>query len=90
VRDHYIAQHPHCELCGAPGIDVHHLDGRNPREPSANDWSNLGTRCRSCHRRETEHAKRDRAAPSVTATRRTPRTPRRSRPMFWTTLQPRE
>jgi 5-methylcytosine-specific restriction enzyme A len=59
ARDAYIAAHPRCERCPAPAVDVHHRDGRHPSEPGANAWHNLESLCRSCHRRATEHAKRD-------------------------------
>lgn len=58
VRNAYIAEHPMCERCGAPALDVHHRDGRHPGEPGANHWTNLEALCRSCHRWETEHTKR--------------------------------
>jgi 5-methylcytosine-specific restriction enzyme A len=58
ARDGYIREHPDCERCGAPALDVHHRDGRHPSDPGANDWHNLEALCRSCHRRETEHSKR--------------------------------
>jgi 5-methylcytosine-specific restriction protein A len=69
VRNRYIAEHPVCERCGSSGpwLDVHHIDGRSPLDPGANGWANLQTLCRSCHRRDTEHAKR-RSAASETAT----------------------
>jgi len=50
VRDRYIAEHPMCERCGAPAIEVHHRDGRHPGEPGANDWSNLESVCLRDHR----------------------------------------
>lgn len=34
-----------CELCGKPGMDVHHLDGN----PLNNSLDNLKRLCRSCH-----------------------------------------
>ena len=55
VRDAYIATHPQCERCGKQAIDVHHIDGRHPSDPGANDWRNLQALCRSCHRYITEH-----------------------------------
>lgn len=55
VRDAYIAAHPQCERCGKRAIDVHHIDGRHPSDPGANDWRNLQALCRSCHRYITEH-----------------------------------
>jgi 5-methylcytosine-specific restriction endonuclease McrA len=58
VRDPYIKQHPNCERCGKPAIDVHHIDGQHPSEPGANDWTRLEALCRSCHRRETERMKK--------------------------------
>jgi 5-methylcytosine-specific restriction protein A len=61
ARDRYIRAHPDCEHCGAPAIDVHHRDHRHPSEPGANDPANLESLCRSCHRRVTEHAKRERS-----------------------------
>jgi 5-methylcytosine-specific restriction endonuclease McrA len=59
IRNAYIPEHPRCQDCGSPGppLDVHHIDGRSPLEPAANDWHNLKTLCRSCHRRVTERAK---------------------------------
>jgi len=62
VRDAYIAAHPACEQpgCDKRALDVHHIDGRHPSEPGANDWRNLQALCRGCHRRETEHAKQRR------------------------------
>jgi 5-methylcytosine-specific restriction protein A len=61
VRDAYLREHPACEGCGSSGpwLDVHHRDGRSPLEPGANDWHNLQTLCRSCHRRVTERAKQE-------------------------------
>jgi 5-methylcytosine-specific restriction protein A len=60
VRNAYLAEHPACETCGSggPWLDVHHRDHRHPDEPGANDWTNLQTLCRSCHRRVTEHDRR--------------------------------
>ena len=62
ARDPYIAEHPDCEICGRPAVDVHHRDGRHPSAPGANAQSNLQSLCRSCHRRETEHTKQARRA----------------------------
>jgi 5-methylcytosine-specific restriction endonuclease McrA len=60
IRDAYIAEFPQCEFpgCTKPAVDVHHIDGRHPSEPRANDWTNLESLCRSHHRRITEHVKR--------------------------------
>ena len=62
LRDAYIAEHPDCEECGEPAIDVDHLDEARPGDPTFYDWNNLGSKCRSCHRRKTEHAKQRRRA----------------------------
>ena len=61
IRNAYIREHPTCEHAGciAPATDVHHRDGRHPSEPGANDWTNLEALCRSCHRRITEHSKKN-------------------------------
>ena len=63
---HYFREHPNCEAtlpggqrCRAPAVDVHHVDHVRPGDPTFYAWDNLSSRCRSCHRRDTEHAKRE-------------------------------
>lgn len=48
-----LRDHKTCQLCGAPGTDVHHLAPfRWFADPVlANDLENLITLCKSCHRR---------------------------------------
>jgi 5-methylcytosine-specific restriction protein A len=50
-RNAYLAEHPSCERCGDEAHEVHHRDGRSPNEPGANEWRNLESLCRRCHRR---------------------------------------
>lgn len=65
IRTAYIAEHPRCNRCGKPAVDVHHRDHRGPLDAGANAWANLESLCRSCHRRETEHAKKRRALDTI-------------------------
>jgi 5-methylcytosine-specific restriction enzyme A len=66
VRDAYIAAHPTCERCPRPAYDVHHRDGRRPRDPGANDFENLEALCRRCHRAETRRmSKLDKPNPTA-------------------------
>jgi 5-methylcytosine-specific restriction enzyme A len=49
VRDAYIQAHPACERCGAPAVEVHHLN----HQPRDNREANLMSVCLDCHRRLT-------------------------------------
>ena len=62
VRNAYAAEHSTCESpgCTKPVFDVHHIDGRHPSEPGANDWTNLQGLCRSHHRKITNDMKKAR------------------------------
>ncbi|NPV54531.1 MAG: HNH endonuclease, partial [Firmicutes bacterium] len=46
MRAEYLARHPDCERCGAPGEVVHH---RIPLPHGTHNWENLVTLCRHCH-----------------------------------------
>jgi hypothetical protein len=83
MRDAYIREHPRCEAtlpngtrCRELAVDVHHTNNATPADPAAfYNWDALSSRCRSCHRRDTEHHKRDvkrRSAASETTPRSTP------------------
>jgi hypothetical protein len=66
-QERLIAEHPYCQAtlpngmpCLEPAIDVHHVDHARPGDARFYDWTNPASRCRSCHRRDTEHEKRER------------------------------
>ena len=55
LRNEYIAEHPLCECCGEPAMQVHHIKrfstGRNKKEIEklAYDKNNLMSLCKHCH-----------------------------------------
>lgn len=53
VRDGFLRDHPHCELCGAPATEAHHRDGQGPRGPHGLEAFALAALCKPCHSRVT-------------------------------------
>jgi 5-methylcytosine-specific restriction protein A len=53
TRARFLRDHPSCASCGAPAVDVHHLDGLGPRGPLGHDPHNLQALCKPCHGRVT-------------------------------------
>ncbi len=53
----YRAEHPRCEApgCREDSAIVHHIDGRRPDDPGANEWSNLAALCAAHHTQITRH-----------------------------------
>jgi 5-methylcytosine-specific restriction endonuclease McrA len=56
LRDAVIAEHPDC-ACGAPAIQVHHIDHAAPGSPTFYDWDNLEAVCSRCHRRASRRGR---------------------------------
>jgi 5-methylcytosine-specific restriction endonuclease McrA len=49
IRGQYLRLNPRCEVCGAPGEQVHHIIPRAQRPDLVHDINNLQTVCRRCH-----------------------------------------
>jgi len=49
MRNMWLMNHPHCQQCGKPGEEVHHIVPRAVAPHRTYDYSNLMTLCRACH-----------------------------------------
>ena len=47
IRDKFLAEHPFCEICGAPATLHHHVIRK--RDGGADDEANLVAVCSKCH-----------------------------------------
>lgn len=52
LRARVLAEEPCCRLCGAPSVDVDHIDPTRAG-PRRRDRDNLQALCRSCHSKKT-------------------------------------
>ena len=51
-----IADFVPCEICSAPGVDIHHVNGRGPGKDVI---TNLMALCRACHTAAHSGAKKE-------------------------------
>ena len=50
IRRHWLMRNPACNRCGLAGEEVHHIVQRAHAPHRWNDWSNLETLCKRCHK----------------------------------------